>query len=122
MTLFYYFYKKYHRSIINSIEVSLNLYKALSINTKLQSTRYRKPQRKLQIAYLNIVPKIATYNGHSMPNAWATSAHHLGCRCPALGLPMPTTWSLRDHLTGTDRPSNGLISICSCLDSYHIPS
>ena len=35
MILFCYFYKKYHRSIIKSIEVSLNLYKVLSINTKL---------------------------------------------------------------------------------------
>ena len=71
MILFWYFYKKYHRSIINSIEVSLNLYKALSINTKLQSTRYRKPQRKLQIAYLNIVPK-------NSPAQWALNAQRVG--------------------------------------------
>ena len=58
--------------------------------------------------------------GTRCPLFWATSARHLGCRCPSLGLPMPTTWSLRDHLTGTDRPFNGQLSICSCLDFHHL--
>lgn len=100
MTLFYYFYRKYHGSIINSIEVSLNLYKALSIYTKLQSTRYRKPQRKLQIAYLNIVPK-------NNPAQWALDAHFLGNKCPSRGLSMPSTWSADAHHLVSERPFDG---------------
>lgn len=100
MILFCYFYRKYHQSIINSIEVSLILYKALSIYTKLQSTRYRKPQRKLQIAYSNIVPK-------NSPVQWALDAQRVGNKCSSLGLSMPTTWSADAQYLVSERPFDG---------------
>lgn len=36
------------------------------------------------------------------------SARRTGNDCPLLVLSMPDTWSLSAHLTGMDRPLNGL--------------
>ena len=39
---------------------------------------------------------------------WAVSARRTGNDCPLLVLSMPDTWSLSAHLTGRNRPHNGL--------------
>ena len=106
MTLPNIFTKKYHRSIIISIEVSSNHHKALYKNTKLQSTKYRK----LQIRLLKTVPK-------NHPTKWALDAHSTGNECPSLVLSMPITWSLSARVTGTQRPANVLIPNYNCQSS-----
>lgn len=100
------FTKKYHKSIMISIEVSSNHHKALYKNTKLQSTTYRKNTNSL----LKIVPK-------NYPIKWALDTHSTGNKCPSLVLSMPITWSLSARVTGTQRPANVLIPNYSCLSS-----
>lgn len=98
------FTKKYHRSIMISIEVSLNHRNASKENTKLQSTKYRKTT----ICLLKIMP-----NNH--PTKRALNARSTGNEYPTLDLSMPVTWSLSDRVTGTKRPANVLIHNYSCL-------
>lgn len=74
------FTKKYHRNIMNSIEVSLNHHDASKENTKLQSTKYRKTT----ICLLKLVPK-----NHPMKRAF--NARSTGNEYPTLGLSMPVT-------------------------------
>ena len=103
------FTKKYHRSIMISIEVSLNHHDASKENTKLQSTKYRKTT----ICLLKIVPK-------NRPTKRAFNAHSTGNEYPTLGLSMTVTWSLSDRVTGTKRPANVLIFLTTviCFPSY----
>ena len=42
------------------------------------------------------------------PILWVLDAHSMGNECPLLVLSMPDTWSMSAHLTGRDRPLNGL--------------
>ena len=98
------FTKKYHRSIMISIEVSLNHHDASKENTKLQSTKYRKTT----ICLVKIVPK-------NHPTKWALNARSTGNEYPTLGLSMPVTWSLSDRVMGTKRPTYVLIPNYSCL-------
>ena len=56
---------------------------------------------KGEAAYSHEVPK-------NYQTLWVLNAHSIGNGCPLLGLPMPDTWSPSAHLTGTDRPLNGL--------------
>ena len=42
------------------------------------------------------------------PTFWSVSARRTGNGCLLLVLSMPDTWSLSAHLTGRDRPLNGL--------------
>ena len=106
MTLPNIFTKMYHRSIMISIEVSSNHYKALYKNTKLQSTKYRKQQIRL--------PKIVPKNHHIK---WALDAHRTGNEYPSLVLSMPFTWSLSARVTGTQGPANVLIPNYNCQSS-----
>ena len=58
------------------------------------------------------MPKGKAAYSHEVPKnyqtLWALNTHSIGNECPLLGLPMPDTWSPSAHLTGTDRPLNGL--------------
>ena len=56
---------------------------------------------KGEAAYSHEVPK-------NYQTLWALNTHSTGSECPLLGLPMPDTWPPSAHLTGTDRPLNGL--------------
>ena len=109
MTLPNIFIKKYHRSIMISIEVSLNHHDASKENTKLQSTKYRKTT----ICLLKLVPK-----NHPMKRAF--NARSTGNEYPTLGLSMPVTRSLSDRVTGTKRPANVLTFLTTviCFPSY----
>ena len=98
------FTKKYHRSIMNSIEVSLNHHDASKENTKLQSTKYRKKT----ICLLKIVPQ-------NYPTKWAFNARSTGNEYPTLGLSIPVTRSLSARVRGTKRPTYVLITNYSCL-------
>ena len=75
------FTKKYHRSIMISIEVSSNHQKATYKNTKKCS---QQNNRKQQIRLPKIVPK-------NYPMKWAFNARNTGNEYPTLGLSMPVT-------------------------------
>lgn len=100
------FTKKYHRSIIISIEVSSNHHKALYKTQNCSQLHIEK----IRIRLLKIVPK-------SYPTKWALDAHSTGNKCPSLVLSMPITWSLSARVTGTQRPANVLIPNYNCQSS-----
>ena len=106
MTLPNMFTKKYHRSIIISIEVSSNHHKALYKTQNCSQLHIEK----IRIRLLKIVPK-------SHPTKWALDAHSTGNKCPSLVLSMPITWSLSARVTGTQRPANVLIPNYNCQSS-----
>ena len=54
------------------------------------------------------VPKNRQEVPKNRPTLWAFSARRTGNDCLLLVLSMPDTWSLSAHLTGRDRPLNGL--------------
>ena len=76
MTHFFFFYKKYHWSIIKA---------AWSI---------------IKAAYSRYCPETVPNFGHSMPALWETDAQHMGYRCPSRGLWVPTKWASTDQLMG----------------------
>ena len=115
MILFWLLYKKvsskYHkidRSIIKiAIEASLIAIKHHKIAIKTSQNRHKASCLKAKPPIRTKCPKITKRFGHSIPTVRATSAHYLVCRCPTLGPPSA-------HLTGTDRPLNGLWQTTLC--------
>lgn len=75
---------KYHKSSINAEQKQHNAeqkyhYKYQRINVKqLTHDVVQKP--------LQCCPETVPNFGHPMPAVWATSAQHMGYRCPARGL------------------------------------
>lgn len=83
--------KKYHKSIIKIIEVSLKIIQSM---------------RKSSLNVLNIAKnqKILPKNESDV---WALVARFMGSGCPAQGLLMPTWWATDARVTGTERPTEG---------------
>ena len=82
MILFGLLYKKYHRSIMNVIEVSSNHHQTIikpSQNRHKASCIISKPPTSEKC------PKNVRYFGRSMPTIWAMSARYLFSQCPTLG-------------------------------------
>ena len=104
MILFGLLYKKYHRSIMNMIEVSWNCHRSI----------IKPSQNRHKASCIISKPPTCEKCPKNRPILWALDAYYMGNECPLLVLSMPDTWSLSAHLMVSYRPLNGLLQTTLC--------